>query len=160
MTGAERRKWTVADVFFILLAILSLLGIFLRFWGMRNRGERELREYTVGAEWKNVDGRTVAPLREGELLYTASGELFGRVVSVEQKPSVVELKKDGKIYRVESEERCDVQIYLSTMCRESDGQILREGREALMIGQTFSVYTMTAQMSVRITSIGENVPFS
>jgi len=158
MTGKERKKWTVADVFLILLAILSLLGFLLRFRGIRNGEERELREYVIGVEWKNVDVRTVAGLREGDTVYTASGERFGRVVSMEQKPSAVELKKDGRIYRVESQGRLDVRVNLAVTCREADGQVLRNGREALMIGQTLSLYAMTAEMSVRIAYIGEKVP--
>jgi hypothetical protein len=155
MTKTERKKWTVADLFLILLAILSLVGIFIRFFGIRRQVVGEKYEYSVGVVWENVDKRTAFELREGEVVYTASGEVFGRVLSMEQKPSLVELKKDGKIYRVESEERLDVRIELTVSGRESDGQILRGGREALMIGQTLRLYSMTAELPVQVTRIGE-----
>ena len=155
MTGTERKKWTVVDIFLILLAALSLVGTILRFWGIKRRGVGELYEYSVGVVWESVDNRTAGSLQEGDLVYTASGELFGRVLSIEQKPSAVELKKDGKIYRVESEERLDVRIDLAVSCRESDGQILWRGRDVLMIRQTLRLYSMTAELPVRIVFIGE-----
>lgn len=159
MKGTERRKWTVGDVFLILLAVLSALGFLLRFWGISKRGEEELREYEILAEWKHAEVRTVEGLREGDALYTASGELFGRVITVEQIPSTVEIKKDGRIYRVESTDRLDVRMVVSVTAREADGQILRAGREALMVGQTLCLYSMTLEIPVRIAFVGEKGAF-
>ena len=108
--------------------------------------------------WKNVDLRTATEVEVGELLYAPSGETFGRVISVDVRPSVVELQKDGRIHRVESLERRDVQIRVVVSGRESDGQILSLGGDALMIGQARLLYSETAEMALSIASIGEKMP--
>ena len=158
MMGTERKKWTLADLFLILLAILSLLGIMLRFMGMRRGGGNDFSDYAVEMMWENVDLRTAAGLGVGEVLYVPSGEIFGRVISVDVRPSVVELRQDGKIHRVESIERCDVLVRVVVSARDADGQILSLGGDALMIGQTKCLYSMTAELPLLITSIGEKMP--
>ena len=158
MTGTERKKWTLADLFLIFLAVLSLLGMLLRFVGLRRSGGDDFSDYEVEMIWKNVDLRTATEVEVGELLYAPSGETFGRVISVDVRPSVVELQKDGRIHRVDSLERRDVQIRVVVSGRESDGQILSLGGDTLMIGQARLLYSETAEMALSIASIGEKMP--
>ena len=158
MTRTKRRKWTVADLFLILLAMLSLVGFLVRFSGIRSRGEGDLRDYTVAVEWKNVDVRTVGALQAGDLLYTASGETFGEVIALQTKPTEVEVRQDGAVWLVESPSRLDAQIKIAVRGREADGQILGRGRDALMIGQAWTLYSATAELRVQIASIAPKVP--
>ena len=158
MMGTERKKWTLADLFLILLAILSLLGILFRIVGMRKVGGDGFSDYAVEMMWENVDLRTAASVVVGEVLYASSGEIFGRVISVESRPFLVELRQNGKIHRVESIERCDVLVRVVVSARDADGQILSLGGNALMIGQTKCLYSMTAELPLLITSIGEKMP--
>ena len=158
MMGTERKKWTLADLFLILLAILSLLGILFRIVGMRKVGGDGFSDYAVEMMWENVDLRTAASVVVGEVLYASSGEIFGRVISVESRPFLVELRQNGKIHRVESIERCDMLVRVVVRAREADGQILSLGGDALMIGQTKCLYSMTAELPLLITSIGEKMP--
>ena len=158
MMGTERKKWTLADLFLILLAILSLLGILFRIVGMRKVGGDGFSDYAVEMMWENVDLRKAASVVVGEVLYASSGEIFGRVISVESRPFLVELRQNGKIHRVESIERCDVLVRVVVSARDADGQILSLGGNALMIGQTKCLYSMTAELPLLITSIGEKMP--
>ncbi len=158
MTEKKRMRWTGADLFLILLAVLSLIGFLLRFWGMQSRGEGDLRDYAVTVEWKNVDARTAQSLLEGDLLYTASGEMFGEVIALESVPTEVEVRQNGMILRVESPTRQDVRIGIAVRGREADGQILKNGRDALMIGQALTLYSATAEITARISLIDPKVP--
>jgi hypothetical protein len=125
---------------------------------MRRSGGEDFSDYAVETVWKNVDLRTAEGVTVGETLYDASGEVFGCVISVEMHPSVVELRWEGRIRRVESPERFDVQIRVAVSGREADGQLLCRGGGALMIGQARLLYSATAEMSLLITSIGEKMP--
>lgn len=158
MTEKKQKKWTAADLFLILLAVLSLLGFFVRFWGIRSRGEETLRDYVLTVEWKDVDARTVGTLQAGDLLSMASGERFGEVLSVEDVPTEVEVRQDGRIYRLPSETRRDAEIRIVVKGREAKGQILGRSGDPVMIGQSRILYSGTAEIAVRIVSIGEKVP--
>ena len=157
MTGTKRRKWTAADLFLILLAMLSLVGFLVRFFGIRSRGEGDLQDYTVTVEWKNVDARTVSALQAGDLLYTASGEEFGEVIAIRTEPTEVEVRQGGTVWLVESPNRLDAEIKIILRGREADGQILGRGRDALMIGQAWTLYSAMAELRVHIASIAPKV---
>ncbi len=158
MSEKKQKKWTAADLFLILLAVLSLLGFFVRFWGIRSRGEENLRDYVLTVEWKDVDARTVGSLQAGDLLYLASGERFGEVLSAEDEPSEVEVRQDGRIYRIPSTTRRDARITVAVKGREAKGQILGRSGDPVMIGQRLMLYSGTAEMSVRIASIAPKTP--
>ena len=64
MTGTERKKWTLADLFLIFLAVLSLLGMLLRFVGLRRSGGDDFSDYEVEMIWKNVDLRTATEVED------------------------------------------------------------------------------------------------
>ena len=154
----KRRTWTAADLFLILLAVLSVVGFLVRFWGVRGQGEGDLRDYTLTVLWKSVDARTVDAIEEGDPLYTASGELFGYVISVQGQPSEVEVRQVGEVHRIASPTRLDARIGIAVGGREADGQILSTDGGALLIGQTLTLYSARAELHVRIASIDQNVP--
>ncbi len=158
MTETKRKKWTAADLFLILLAVLSLVGFLVRFWGIRRHGEGDLRDYTLTVLWKSVDARTVDAIAEGDPLYTASGELFGYVISVQGQSTEVEMRQDGEVHRIASPTRLDARIGIAAKGREADGQILSTDGGALLIGQTLTLYSPTAELHVRIASIDQNAP--
>ena len=151
MRGTNRKKrMNLADVFLILLAVLSVSGILLRLWSIRQAEGMDLRGYAVETEWRDVNLRTADCLREGETLYTAAGEVFGTVLSMERMPSEVEVVSDGTVYRIASEMRCNVRIRLSVACRESDGQLLRGDGSALTVGQSLRLYSSFAETTLRV----------
>lgn len=160
MRGQNRkRRMNLADVFLILLAVLSVSGILLRLWRIRQAEGMNLREYAVETEWRDVDLRTVACLREGETLYTAAGEAFGTVLAMERTPCETEVIADGTVYRVVSETRCNVRIRLSVACRESDGQLLRGDGSALTVGQTLRLYSSLAELPLKVVLLSRDPIF-
>ena len=135
-----------ADWFLLLLAVLSVSGILLRFWGLRNRSDEELQEYAVVVKWENADGRTVSCLQVGDILYTAGGERFGRVLSISSVPAEVELVSGGNVYRLPSETRVDVTVELAVRGRLSDGLLLKDGTDALAVGQERKLYSALTEL--------------
>ncbi len=151
------KRMNAADWFLILLAVLSVCGILLRLWGLRNRSSEELREYLVVMTWEDADARTVACLQAGELVYTAGGELFGRVLSISTEPSETELVSGGSVFRLPSESRVDVTLELAVLCRASGGQLLKDGTEAFAVGKRQTLYSSMAELPLTVT-FWENEP--
>ena len=143
--GSSKRM-NAADWFLLLLALLSVSGILIRFWGLRNRSDEELQEYAVVVRWENVDVRTVSCLQVGDILYTAGGERFGRVLSISSAPAEVELISGGTVYRLPSEARMDVTVELAVLGRLSNGQFLKGGTDALAVGQERKLYSALAEL--------------
>lgn len=160
MRGRNRKKrMNLADVFLILLAVLSVSGILLRLWSIRQAEGLDLREYAVETEWRDVDLRTAACLREGETLYITAGEVFGTVLSMERTPCETEIVSDGTVYRIASDVRCNVRVRLSVACRASDGQLLRRDGSALTVGQTLKLYSALAELPLKVVFLSQEPVF-
>ena len=152
MREAHRGRMNGADWFLLILVILSVGGFLLRFWDMRRGRAADLQLISVTARWADVDQRTAACLREGEVLYTAAGEVFGTVRSLTVRPTEVETVAVGKTYRLESQTRVDVTVDIRVQCRVSEGQFLRGGSEALSVGQQQRLYSPMAELTVKLLS--------
>ena len=159
MSGVKQRKMSLGDGFLLLLAVLSVSGILLRFWSIRRGGGEDLQEYAIYAQWENVDLRTADCLREGETLYTAAGEIYGIVLSMERLPAESEVAADGNLYRLASSARCDVRIRISVACREADGQLLRGGTESVTVGQTLKLYSRLAELPLVVVFLSQEPIF-
>ena len=139
------------DVILIVLALLSVAGLALRVGWMKQGSRESLSGFAVCAVWKNVDNQTAECLREGELLYTAAGEIFGRVLSLEAHPAVTETVWGGRVYRAESPSRFDVELRLSVEGRFREEQLLWNGLEAVSVGQTKQLYSRMAEVKIAVT---------
>ncbi len=146
----KSKRMNAADWFLLLLALLSVCGILLRFWGMRNRSDEELQEYAVMAKWENADERTVSCLRAGDVLYTAGGERFGRVMSISSVPAEIELVSGGTVYRLPSESRVNATVEIAVLGRLSDGQLFKDGTDALAVGQARKLYSSMTELPLTV----------
>ena len=156
MSGRERRL-NAADWFLILLGGLSLGGILLRFLGLGEVDRGELQRFAVVAEWKDADARTVACLHEGEVLYTAAGEVFGVVRSIEDTPSEVEILSGGEVHRTQSVSRVNAFVEIEVTGRVSEDRLFSERGELLAAGQTVRIYSRRAELPVKII-LADTIP--
>ena len=140
MKGRDRR-FNAADWFLILLGLLSLGGILLRFLGLGGGDRGELQRFVVIAEWEGVDARTAACMQDGEILYTAAGEVFGSVRSVETLPTEIEIVSGGEVYRAPSPTLVNVIVEIDVTGRTSDERLFSQRGELLSAGQTVSLYS-------------------
>lgn len=151
-TGDRGRRFRLTDFFLILLFLLCAAGMVFRYWGMRSGTGEELKPYELTAEWRNEDYRTVSCLREGDLLYTAAGELFGEVISVETVPALVRLREAGVLYegRLPENTRCDVRLTVRVMGRTTGGMLLRDGAHPVNAGESYTLYADLAEIHLWI----------
>lgn len=145
---ARGKRFRLTDFFLIFLLLLCVAGAVLRYWGMRSGTGDELKTYELTAEWRDEDYRTVSCLREGDLLYTAAGETFGEIVSVETVPALVRLREAGILYegRLPENTRCDVRLTVRIKGSTAGGVLLRNGVYPLHIGESYILYTKLAEM--------------
>ena len=139
------------DWFLILIAVLSGVGLLLRFRGLGGETGEATEEFAVYATWEGADARTVACLREGEVLYTAAGEVFGRVLDMEIEAMEVELIAGGEVYRLASQDRKRVELRLAVACRLSEGMLMRSGGEPLAVGQQIRLYGRSVSVPITVS---------
>ena len=149
MSGKERRL-NAADWFLILLGLLSLGGILIRFLGLGERDRGELQSFAVVVEWRGEDARTVACLEDGEVLYTAAGEVFGVVRMVEQIPAEAEILSGGQVYRAQSLSLVDAVVEIEVLGRVSEERLFSERGELLAAGQSVRLFSRRAELPVKI----------
>lgn len=144
------KRLNSADWFFILLAVLSVCGILFRFLGLRQGKTNDLEDFTLIVEWSDIDIRTLECLEEDEVLYTAGGEVFGIVETVEWNPSEVETVFGGDVYRLRSESRVDATVHISVSGRVSDGQFFRNATESVTVGQKLKLYSERTELLLKV----------
>lgn len=159
MSRKNKGRWNTADWFLLLLALLSIGGILLRAWGLRHGKNEDLREYAMRAVWESVDARTASCLTKDAILYTAAGEVFGWVISLETSPAVAELVADGELHRLPSEQRLNVTVEIAVSGKMSDGYFLRDGIEAIVAGQELRLYSDWAELPIRIVFVSPEPVF-
>lgn len=137
------RRLRLTDFFLILLFLLCVAGVVFRVWDLNDRAPEESVPFAVAAEWRNADVRTAACLREGDVLYTAAGEIFGTVTSVTGTPARVRLREGGALYEgvYPDDTRCDLRLTVQVNGRLSGGILLRDGTREVNAGQVYRLYS-------------------
>jgi hypothetical protein len=153
-----RGRWNSGDTLLILLALLSVVGILFRFFLWRQPLAKDLREYMIVAKWEGVDARTLSCVGEGELLYTPSGETFGKVVSISHEASVITVNEGGKAYRVSMppQTTCDATLTVTVSGIFSDGVFFRDGKRILGVGECYLLYSERAELTLRVVRLSSN----
>ena len=159
-----KRRFNLLDVALILLAVLSLVGVWQRS-NLQNlfTSKELLDEYTVTFEIKKVRSTTVDLLQKDTELYMMNdGERvsLGKLThQVSAAPATVYLQ-DGSgntvqcVYPQDNNEYLlDVNGVLQCEGVEHDGSFLLGGKIYLAINQSVTVQTETADIEIRIMGI-------
>ena len=140
---AERRHGSILDLFLIFLFLLCIVGTILRWQALRrDTGSADSMRLLIVARSEAVDTRIADCLSAGEMLYTASGEAFGRVVTVTYRSAEVSLLSGG-VYHIGAwpmEARCRVEAVIETVGVGQNGTWLREGKYPLSVGESMLLY--------------------
>ena len=154
----KKRRMNTADWFLILLSLLSLAGLVFRFFGMRKRYSDDLVSFAVTVRWNDVNARTVSCLKNGEILYTPAGEVYGTVVSVETVPAKEEILSGGAVYRADSVTRVNVILKIEVMGRAAEERFFTERGELLSAGQRVRLYSRRAELHLEILAVSPVPP--
>ena len=150
---AGERRGSILDLFFIFLFLLCIVGALLRWQELhRENTDIVLERFLLTAESEAVDARISECLTEGEILYTASGELFGKVRAVEAKPVQVTLLADGTYYSGswDAEKRCRIEVEIEVEGVKNGEVLLRNGRIPLTVGQSVSLYSERTALTLKL----------
>lgn len=139
----ERGGLGIADGFLLLLLLLGVGGALFRAWDLHRGGGVETETLTVHLRWSGVEERTLACLEEGEILYTASGEVFGQVSEIVSNSPTVEVKDGSLTVRGTLSEGSlrDADVTVEVEGRRSEGLLLLDGRVPLSVGETLRLYS-------------------
>ncbi len=156
--ASPRGRWNAGDTLLILLALLSAVGILVRFFGWRQQPTKDLRDYEIVAKWEGVDGRTLSCVEEGDVLYTPSGEHFGRIVSISRETSVLTVSEGGETYHVNAPlgTKCDATLTVTVSGVFSDDVFFRDGKRILGVGECYLLYSERAELALLIVGFSPN----
>lgn len=150
-----KKRLTVIDWILILLLCVSVLSIPFRLMHMEK--PKELKELHVTLLSRNVHEQTVATLAVGDLVYTEAGDIFGRIVSFEQRPIEKSLVKDGEVIkeRIDSYFLKDVSLELAILGEMRENIFLRDGKYPILSGMTVKFYTQKSSWSALVLNAWE-----
>lgn len=137
-------KGSILDLFLIFLFVLCIVGTLLRYQELRRRDRTgQFEGLYVIALTDALDARTAACISEGEMLYLASGEVFGKVASVSLRAFEEVFFSDGKYHRFswESDRRCRLEMEIALEGVERDGVWQREGKYPMAVGERVTLYS-------------------
>lgn len=145
MSGRENeRRLGVADLFLLFLLLLSVVGMLLRWQGMRALNEVPQSEiYRVLLQSEIMDRTAADCLSEGEILYDGAGQRIGIVTALRIRTAEIEREIDGG--RVTGtwplEMRCRLQVEIALEGTLRDGVLLMNDRVPLPIGQEQTLFS-------------------
>ena len=149
----RERSGNLLDLFLVLVLVLSFCGILLRRYDLSKPSKTEdLREYTVVAECKGILYDSVECILDGEILYTAQGEIYGVLEDHDVKPAKAVFWENGELHQGywQGNTRCDVTLLLRVNAKESDHGLLKDGTLAILCGQSVILYSDQAQLELFI----------
>ncbi len=148
----RRVRGSILDLFLIFLFFLSILGIALRWHELHGStwGE-QWEEFRMYAELTAIDPRIADCIAEGDILYTASGETFGRIVRAEQTPSEVTLISNGAPFvgAWDQTRKCNLLLEISFEGRTSGQGVLWHGTHTVLSGESRLLYTDRATLHLK-----------
>lgn len=148
-------RYGIFDLFFLLLLLLSLLGIGVRVYSSSLGGAEET-EHVLAMGW--IPGRSAesaAQISEGAALYTAAGEAVGYIRSVRRAPAEERLLSNGSYCTVRwpASDRVDVTLELELLGGKGEGGFLLLGREVWSTGGSYTLYTDTVELCFFLLSV-------
>ncbi len=156
MEKRSDKRGSILDLFLVFLLLLCLLGVLLRWDGLRRETGEGLSAHVLRMESGVIYRESADCLSAGETLYTASGEAVGEVRSIRILPAPITLQSLGRYYRGEwpIERRCILEIELSVTGRMRDGVLLLDGRVPLAVGSEQTLFSSATQLSLRLLQYG------
>ncbi len=152
----KKRRGSILDLVLIFLLILSALGIAFRWQQIKGlSAEQSYKEYRLVGHTGTLHPDILRCVENGEALYTASGEYYGRLKTVHAMASRVTLFSEGKYLSAEWDPQKKTDLYVEVIFEgtERGGRILRNGRSDVMIGQTVTLYSEYAVLHILIDSV-------
>ncbi len=148
----KEKKGSLFDVFVISFLLLSILGASLR-WQQLSASPSEERfvECILLTRATGLHTDTALCIAEGDELYTAAGEYYGRITAKEVRALGVRLVEDGALFEgVWEDTWCDVRLGISVRGIQQGDAFLKGGRERLLGGQSLTLYTQRAALALEI----------
>lgn len=142
----------VADWFFTVLLLLSIGGIVLRSWDLRQRADTERESFSVTGRCESMDARSADCVREGDWLYTVSGERFGRIERISLSPATMRIESKGILYesKMPEETRVELTLTVSVFGRERGGVLQRDGLRPVSVGERVTLRSELAEMRMTV----------
>lgn len=152
-----KRRLNRTDRFLILILLSCIIGIALRVWELNGASKAD-QTLILEAEWRGVDVRTADCLSEGDLLYTAGGELYGSVRRIVIAPAEIKIAEGGVVFRGEApiEEKCDVRVAVVFEGTERGGTFLHGGAVPVAVGERLLLYSDRCELSLLVLFCGES----
>lgn len=142
----------VADWFLTVILLLSIGGIVLRSWDLRQRVDTEREIFSVTGRCESMDARSADCVREGDWLYTVSGERFGRIERITRSTAVVRLESNGVTYEGEipESERVELTLKVTLSGRERGGALQRDGLRPVSVGERITLRGELAEVRMTV----------
>ena len=155
----EKKRWNALDAFWILLILLSAVGIALRGYSLRS-SDTATDETLVMLRVSDLHPLFAACVESGEPLYLPSGEEWGRLVSAERVPTTIRLIKDGKeiVGTYDEADRIDLLLTVRVSGAWQGELFLRNGRDALLVGERRELYGKRIYLAATVASVENRIP--
>lgn len=147
-------RFRATDFFLILLALFAVVGVARRAGAFSTDAADVPGEYRVVAVWQNVDARTAECVQTGEKLYTDAGEYFGEIAELSATPREETLWEGGSRFSGRYPEGTQTDVLLTVLLRgnERDGMLFRANGRAVLMGETYRLYSSRASLAVTVRS--------
>ena len=152
----KERRGSMLDLLILLLIVLGGFGTLGRFFEARATASDNGSVATVTVELFAYEAHLPSVLAEGEAVFLSSGEHFGELSSVRAEPSRVTVEANGEHLTGAWEDGTlwDTVLELRVTGSVSEERVfLREGGEALLVGQQLSLYTERAYLYGTVKSV-------
>lgn len=148
----KEKKGSLFDVFVISFLLLSILGASLRWQQLSaSPSEESFVECILTTRATGLHTDTALCIAEGDELYTAAGEYYGRITAKGTRALEVRLVEDGKLLEgVWEDTWCDLRLSISVRGVKQEESFLKGGRERICCGQSLTLYTQRAALALEI----------
>ena len=155
------RQGSILDLFLFFLILFLILGIVFRWKTLRDMQQNsELVSCYAIATMEGVDPHVGTCMKEGERIYTASGEPWGWIRTIETRPSPISLIANGQQINGIWDEtvKCDLFLQLEFLGSEDDETVLWNATHTISVGQVMNLYSERCALHLTIISFESAFP--
>ncbi len=156
---AKNKRFNSIDVFIILLIVLCIAAIYFRGTVASWIGvEKELDEYKITFEVKQIKSTSDKYLITGNDVYMANGGLLGKLSEKSSLPSKVFVKdQNGKQVEVSYPKDTYIDVTGSLTCKgiTNDDGFYLNGTYSISPGTVLNVYTDMLDFTITVTDIAK-----
>lgn len=157
----RKKKGSILDLFLIFLLLLCIVGGLLRLRELRvQNAPVTTAPHTLTVAVARIDPRATDCIAVGELVYSESGELFGRVTAKETLPAKVTLLHEDAYVQGSWDAEIFVELRLSVEVDavQSGRMLLHHATTPLSVGESFTICTERTELWVTLYKITANSP--